>query len=72
MECKVQDGTVNNVMKETFDMKRLQEMLEDSQSESPLSQYSQDALSVAGDSEVHFVSYSVIVCFLVLSFLEVL
>jgi hypothetical protein len=72
MGCKVQNGSVNNVMKETFDMKRLQEMLEDSQSESPLSQYSHDALSDAGDSEVQFISYTVIVCFLVLFYLEVL
>ncbi|KAJ4775867.1 Transducin/WD40 repeat-like superfamily protein [Rhynchospora pubera] len=48
VRCDGQIGTVNNVMKETFDMKRLQEMLEDSQSDSPISH---DGLSDASDSE---------------------
>lgn len=71
MGCKGQNSTVNNVMKETFDMKRLQEMLEDSQSDSPISRNSHDGLSDASDSEVQFISYSVIISFLVLLFLKV-
>lgn len=57
--------TVNSVMKETFDMKRLQEMLEDSQSDSPIPRNSHDFLSDVSDSEVKFITYPVIISFLV-------
>lgn len=56
-------------MKETFDMKRLQEMLEDSQSDSPIPRHSHDFLSDVSDSEVKFITYPVIITFLVFAFI---